>query len=116
MGAGAIAAAAANAGAAGAQAYATNGGGEEQELVPVVEQRMVDSEHTVGRNDPCWCGSGKKFKKCHGPEAVQEARRRSRRCATGLIAWDMPTTASTESVPQRLAAIRDQLKLLADYL
>ncbi|MGP1692059.1 MAG: SEC-C metal-binding domain-containing protein, partial [Giesbergeria sp.] len=18
------------------------------------------------RNDPCWCGSGKKFKKCHG--------------------------------------------------
>ncbi|MFH0923324.1 MAG: SEC-C metal-binding domain-containing protein [Candidatus Falkowbacteria bacterium] len=20
----------------------------------------------VGRNDPCPCGSGKKFKKCHG--------------------------------------------------
>ncbi len=20
----------------------------------------------VGRNDPCWCGSGKKFKQCHG--------------------------------------------------
>jgi hypothetical protein len=20
----------------------------------------------VGRNDPCWCGSGKKFKRCHG--------------------------------------------------
>jgi hypothetical protein len=19
-----------------------------------------------GRNDPCWCGSGKKFKRCHG--------------------------------------------------
>jgi len=28
----------------------------------------------------------------------------------------MTTAASTESVPQRLAAIRDQLKLLADYL
>ena len=25
------------------------------------------SEHEkTGRNDPCWCGSGKKFKKCHG--------------------------------------------------
>jgi preprotein translocase subunit SecA len=25
------------------------------------------SEHDkLGRNDPCWCGSGKKFKKCHG--------------------------------------------------
>ena len=23
-------------------------------------------QQKVGRNDPCWCGSGKKFKKCHG--------------------------------------------------
>ena len=23
---------------------------------------------TMGRNDPCWCGSGKKWKKCHYPE------------------------------------------------
>ena len=23
---------------------------------------------TIGRNDPCWCGSGKKWKKCHYPE------------------------------------------------
>jgi len=21
---------------------------------------------TPGRNEPCWCGSGKKFKRCHG--------------------------------------------------
>ncbi len=21
-----------------------------------------------GRNEPCWCGSGKKYKKCHQPE------------------------------------------------
>jgi preprotein translocase subunit SecA len=28
---------------------------------------VVKDEHqNVGRNDPCWCGSGKKFKKCHG--------------------------------------------------
>jgi hypothetical protein len=20
----------------------------------------------LGRNDPCWCGSGRKLKKCHG--------------------------------------------------
>jgi preprotein translocase subunit SecA len=20
----------------------------------------------IGRNDPCWCGSGRKFKRCHG--------------------------------------------------
>ena len=35
-------------------------------IAPVVEQRVVDEEHQVGRNDPCWCGRGKKFKKCHG--------------------------------------------------
>ena len=29
-----------------------------------VQQRHV--EQKLGRNDPCWCGSGKKFKKCHG--------------------------------------------------
>jgi len=31
--------------------------------------RTVVSDHPkVGRNDPCPCGSGKKFKKCHGAE------------------------------------------------
>jgi preprotein translocase subunit SecA len=28
---------------------------------------IVKAEHEkLGRNDPCWCGSGKKFKLCHG--------------------------------------------------
>jgi preprotein translocase subunit SecA len=28
---------------------------------------IVKAEHEkVGRNEPCWCGSGKKFKFCHG--------------------------------------------------
>ena len=29
-------------------------------------QRRVDRSRQPGRNDPCWCGSGDKFKKCHG--------------------------------------------------
>jgi preprotein translocase subunit SecA len=33
---------------------------------PVVAQRRVGEHESIGRNDPCWCGSGKKFKKCHG--------------------------------------------------
>jgi preprotein translocase subunit SecA len=63
MGAGAIAAAAA---AAGPGAAGYEGEAQEAEALPVVEQRVTDSEHELGRNDPCWCGSGKKFKKCHG--------------------------------------------------
>jgi preprotein translocase subunit SecA len=31
-----------------------------------VPQRKLDATEQLGRNDPCWCGSGKKFKKCHG--------------------------------------------------
>jgi preprotein translocase subunit SecA len=27
-----------------------------------------DGPRKLGRNDPCWCGSGKKYKKCHGRE------------------------------------------------
>jgi preprotein translocase subunit SecA len=38
----------------------------EEQPMPVVEQRRVDESEQIGRNDPCWCGSGKKFKKCHG--------------------------------------------------
>jgi hypothetical protein len=30
------------------------------------QQRVTSEREKVGRNDPCWCGSGKKFKKCHG--------------------------------------------------
>jgi hypothetical protein len=26
----------------------------------------IDTTHTIGRNDPCPCGSGKKYKKCCG--------------------------------------------------
>ncbi len=66
-GAGAMAAAAANAGLSTGTAQAAFGeNGQEGEALPVVEQRVLDDEHQVGRNDPCWCGSGKKFKKCHG--------------------------------------------------
>ena len=31
-------------------------------LVPIVKEQ----HEKIGRNEPCWCGSGKKFKFCHG--------------------------------------------------
>ncbi len=40
--------------------------GEELGLAPPVEQRRVAADEQIGRNDPCWCGSGLKYKKCHG--------------------------------------------------
>ncbi|MBV9415582.1 MAG: SEC-C domain-containing protein, partial [Solirubrobacterales bacterium] len=53
--------------AAGGAVPAGPGGVPEDEPAPVhIEQRRVDPGEQIGRNDPCWCGSGKKFKKCHG--------------------------------------------------
>jgi preprotein translocase subunit SecA len=34
---------------------------EETKKKPVVRE-----DKKIGRNDPCWCGSGKKYKNCHG--------------------------------------------------
>ncbi len=44
---------------AASQAVGGNGG-------EVVETVVKDEHDKLGRNDPCWCGSGKKYKKCHG--------------------------------------------------
>ena len=30
------------------------------------KQQPIRNEVKIGRNDPCPCGSGKKFKQCHG--------------------------------------------------
>jgi len=34
-----------------------------------VKQEPVKVGPKIGRNDPCPCGSGKKYKQCHGKEA-----------------------------------------------
>jgi preprotein translocase subunit SecA len=55
------------------QALAEGDGGAQQVEAggsPVIAgepvQQMVRSTQKVGRNDPCPCGSGKKYKQCHG--------------------------------------------------
>ena len=51
--------------AAGTSTAAAAGGGAF--ATPVAQRPKVNSAvENIGRNDPCWCGSGKKFKKCHG--------------------------------------------------
>jgi preprotein translocase subunit SecA len=48
---------------AGVTAGAISAGGGS---VATATQRVVADRDKIGRNDPCWCGSGKKYKKCHG--------------------------------------------------
>jgi preprotein translocase subunit SecA len=45
---------------------AAGGGGGGAPRAEDVTQEPVRVEKTPGRNDPCYCGSGKKYKMCHG--------------------------------------------------
>ena len=52
-----------------APAPAQNGGGQQQQPLPNGPQKKpepVTVGEKIGRNDPCPCGSGKKYKQCHG--------------------------------------------------
>jgi len=61
--AGAEAIAAAGGGSGAVATSAVGGGG----AVATGPRQIVKSDkENIGRNDPCWCGSGKKYKKCHG--------------------------------------------------
>jgi preprotein translocase subunit SecA len=48
--------------AASAAAVGGNGNGR----APAASGDPVRAGRKIGRNDPCWCGSGKKYKRCHG--------------------------------------------------
>ncbi len=39
-----------------------------REPATVAAARDGTGKQKLGRNDPCWCGSGKKYKKCHGKD------------------------------------------------
>ena len=41
-------------------------GSEESSSGSLNKPQTIKNEKKIGRNDPCHCGSGKKFKKCHG--------------------------------------------------
>ncbi|MFA6394058.1 MAG: preprotein translocase subunit SecA [Patescibacteria group bacterium] len=44
----------------------TKGEGMEVKAEYVIRRERDDQGEKIGRNDPCPCGSGKKYKKCHG--------------------------------------------------
>ena len=54
--------------AAPAERTQTTGGGQSASLRTNAAPSSSAGEpaQKPGRNDPCWCGSGKKYKKCHG--------------------------------------------------
>jgi len=50
-----------------AQAEIPGGAGASSAARDATTGQVVNTElDKIGRNDPCWCGSDKKFKLCHG--------------------------------------------------
>ena len=48
------------------EALAAPPAGDDAAGTAVAAQPFVRAGEKVGRNDPCPCGSGKKYKQCHG--------------------------------------------------
>ena len=45
-------------------------------MLAMLSSHRAEARPDVGRNDPCWCGSGRKYKKCHlGKEQASLAER-----------------------------------------
>ncbi len=56
-------------------------------LLQKIVSYFADSEEEeiprLGRNDPCWCGSGKKYKRCHLEEDEKKrSKKRAMSCRT----------------------------------
>ena len=65
----------------------------------------------IGRNDPCWCGSGKKYKKCH--EAIVTKYKQFRQKGVPILAHDLIKT------PEQIEKIKESCRIniaVLDYV
>ena len=70
----------------------------------------MSEKQKPGRNDPCWCGSGKKYKNCHRRQDQAEAKRSAVKPAPATTAVAppapmTPTMPEPPPVPPEIAAI-----------
>jgi hypothetical protein len=61
--------------------------------------KPMSAKKKPGRNDPCWCGSGKKYKHCHMRQDQAEARE-----SAAAIAPTIPTASEPPPLPAETEA------------
>ncbi len=62
-------------------------------------------EKKIGRNDPCYCGSGKKYKQCHMKIEQAEAKeKRDWESATRFLRRDLIVFSQDERFAESFAA------------
>lgn len=64
----------------------------------------------IGRNDPCWCGSGKKWKKCHYPEEVPASEKQK------LADYYLKNFQITLKTPEQIEGIKRACQLTVNIL
>lgn len=70
--------------------------------------------HKLSRNDPCWCGSGKKYKQCHLKQDRATSRRRQKEGAdSGII---IKTEEQIEGIRKSSQLTRDILDMLEERI
>jgi uncharacterized protein len=62
------------------------------EVLAAEEPRQASVQGKVGRNDPCPCGSGLKYKKCHGRTGADAPRKEPQH-----LGWPMPKDRRVET-------------------
>ena len=69
--------------------------------------------HQLSRNDPCWCGSGKKYKHCHLKRDMVARRRRRGAKSSGII---IKTDEQIEGIRSSCRLTRDILDMLDERI
>ena len=72
---------------------------EEPEPLPLARP-IASQSKKLGRNEPCWCGSGKKYKHCHMRQGEREPR-----ASLDTIESE---ASSDETMPARVARTRER--------
>lgn len=67
----------------------------------------------IGRNDDCWCGSGKKWKKCHFPHTSPDSQQKK---SYNLIEEYFRKYQIIIKTPEQIAGIRASCKLASRIL
>ena len=77
--------------------------------------RDAPDQKRPGRNDPCWCGSGQKYKKCH---LAQDGNAQPETRSRPAIREAGPRRRATASIktPEQIAGIRRSSAITRDIL
>jgi methionyl aminopeptidase len=80
-------------------------------------ERLERPPRAPGRNDPCWCGSGSKYKKCHlAADRAEVGRRRPRALAERKLPVQIKTPEQIEGIRRASQLTRSLLDRVGERI